>query len=266
MDLSMTDFASRFAELLKTLDDENAEFFGAGMRDELLALVPDIPDRAAEARLFRELAVLEAKRDELTCLDHAERALAAHADTGALSDHRLYFMHLTCGDVGTAWNGGPRTAFHLTEALRLHAELGRPLAEAFSLRLNRGVHERTNGTARMGLDWFEPLLADGEREYGADSPYLNHLLGLMSGSEEKMGNMPGALAHAERALTLLDVGSDMGRRVSALTAHAKLQLRAGYEDRARQLSDEAITFADAHCSRATQEFAREQKAKIFPAS
>lgn len=164
--VSMTDFAKRFSELRNLLDDADAHFFGEEMRDALLALVPDVPDTAAEAWLFRELAVLEGKRAELACLDHADCALAANQHALALPADRLYFMHLVCGDVGTAWDGGPRTLVHLDEALRLHAELARPIGEAFAIRLNRGVYEYANGGVRLGLDWFEPLLADVERLYG----------------------------------------------------------------------------------------------------
>lgn len=260
----MTDFAARFSELRKVLDDDNAEFVGAEMRDSLLALVPDVPDKAAEAWLFRELAVLEGKRDELVCLDHADAALAAHHETAALPADRLYFMHLVCGDVGTAWRGGPRTVTHLENALRLHAELARPVGEAFAIRLNRGVYEQSNGGTRLGLDWFEPLLADAERHYGVQSLELGHLLGLMSMSEEKLGNMAGAIAYAERSFALVDDRADKGRRVSALVAHAKLQHRAGYTQKARKLFDDAIWWAEGHCSRATQEFAREEKASVFP--
>lgn len=260
----MTDFAVRFSKLQEILDDDNAEFFGAEMRDALLALVPDIPDKPAEARLFRELAVLEGKRDELVCLDYADSALAAHNETDALSADRLYFMHLVCGDVGTAWRGGPRTVTHLENALKLHAELARPVGEAFAIRLNRGVYEQSNGGDRLGLDWFEPLLADAKRHYGAQSLELGHLLGLMSMSEERLGNMAGALAYGERSFALVDDRADKGRRVSALVAHAKLQHRAGDSQKARRFFDDAISWAEAHCSQATQEFAREEKAQVFP--
>src|SRR5687767_13946907 len=120
MDAAMTDFAARFAELQKVLDDDDALFPGAEIRDQLLALEPNLPDKAAEARLFRELAVLEGKRGELVSLGHADRALAAQAETGVLPPVRLYFMYMVCGDVGTAWNGGPRTLMHLERALKLH--------------------------------------------------------------------------------------------------------------------------------------------------
>lgn len=260
----MTDFAVRFSELRKVLDDDDAEFFGADMRDALLALVPDVPDKAAEAWLFRELAVLEGKRDELVCLDYADTALAAQDETAALPADRLYFMHLVCGDVGTAWGGGPRTVTHLESALKLHAELARPIGEAFAIRLKRGVYEQSNGGGRLGLDWFEPLLADAERHYGVESRELGHLLGLMSMSEEELGNMSGALAYGGRSLALVDDRADKGRRVSALVAHAALQHRAGHSQKARQFFDDAISWADAHCSPATQEFAREEKARVFP--
>ncbi len=262
----MTDFAARFAALKQVLDDPDARFIGAGMRDELLALVGDLPDTAAEAWLFRELAVLEGKRDELACLDHADRALAAHAASDALPADRLYFMHLVCGDVGTIFSGGPRTKMHLDHALALHGAVSRPIEEAFAIRLNQGVHSWSNDSARRGLDWFEPLLTDGEGFYGAESPELSHLLWLMSRSEEALGNMPAALTYGTRSLDLVDRVADPERKVTAMLTHANLLHRAGQEHEARQLLAEAHEFAADHCSAATQEFLREQTQLLFPSA
>ncbi|WP_150130081.1 hypothetical protein [Sinorhizobium sp. RAC02] len=120
------------------------------------------------------------------------------------------------------------------------------------------------GTARMGLDWYEPLLADAERHYGNDSEELSHLLGLMSAAEEKRGNMKQALAYGERSYALVDDRVDRGRRVSAFVTFAKLNHRVGKTRRSRQLLDEAVAFADANCSSATQSFARSEKLSLFP--
>ena len=258
----MGDFATRFSDLLQVLSDPDALFHGATMRDDLLALESVIPDRASETRLFRELAVLEGKRDELVCLEHADRALAANADTNALSKRELYFMHLICGDAATAWSGGARTVMHLERALALHAELNQPIGESFAIRLNRGIYDTTIRGPRLGLDWFEPLLVDAEKHYGADSKELGRLLGLMSASEEKLGNMPASLAYGERSFHLVDYGADPGRRVSALMAFAGLNHRAGQTQKAHDLMEEAISFADANCSPSTQQYARDAKARI----
>lgn len=260
----MTDFADRFAELSEFLDDPNGRFHGEQMVEDLLALEALVPDRASEALLFRELAVLQGKRGHLDCLDYADRALAADAEAKTIPEPRLYLMHMICGDVGTSWRGGPRTATHLQRALELHPVSGRSLEEAFALRLNRAVHERTEGTARMGLDWFEPLLDDAERFYGADSKELGRLIGMMSESEELLGNMDQALVYGERSLALVDDRADKGRRVSALVTFAGLNMRCGKAKQAYALMEEAVTFAEAECTPATARFAKNQMTELFP--
>jgi len=258
-------YATRFTSLKQILDDPDATYWGEGMRDNLLALVPILPDRAAEASLFRELAIVEAKRDEESCLDHADRALAAHRASGALSDESLYFMHLFCADFAVAWTDDPRTGMHLDQALSLHRELRRPAHEAFSLRKNKGVHERKYGRARMGLDWFEPLLDDLMAEYGPDSQQVRHVLGLLCDSERRRGNIEQELAYAERSASIPDVEAeeDPGKRVSTLTWLAGVRFRAGRVEDALAAFDEAIDHADAYCRSATQNFARENKAACF---
>lgn len=262
----MTDFANRFAELKQVLDDPEARFIGAHMRDELLSLTDSLPDKAAEAWLFRELAVLEGKRDMPECLDYADRALAAHAQSRALPADRLYFMHLICGDTGLNTSDGPRVKMHLDRALQLHAELARPIEEAFAIRLNEGIFGWTTGNAPLGMDWFLPLLADGERHYGHDSPELSHLLWLMSRSTEGLGSMAEALSYGKRSLDLRSDLPDPGRRVSAMITYANLLHRAGRQQDARRIMGEATAFARANCSAATQEFARERELELFPAS
>ncbi|MDV3250155.1 hypothetical protein DevBK_02290 [Devosia sp. BK] len=260
----MSEFEARFQPLFEVLSDPEALFHGADMRDDLLALEPLIPDRAAEARLFRELAVLEAKRDELVCLDHADRALAAQAETGAIDDRALYFMHMQCGDVGTAWKGGPRTEMHLQRALELHAKLERPIGEAFFIRLNLGVYNNTVHGPRRALDAYEPLLADAEQHYGADNPELRRLVGLMGACYEALGDMENALALGTRSYELSVPGDDPGPRVSAMLTFGKLNFRSGRVDEARRILADMITFADANCTPATRRFARDETRNIFP--
>ncbi|QEI08920.1 hypothetical protein FXN63_25975 [Pigmentiphaga aceris] len=258
-------YDTRFAALKQVLDDPDASYWGEGMRDDLLALVPDLPDTAAEAALFRELAIVEAKRDEEICLDHADRALAAHLASGALSDESRYFMHQFCAAVGVDWTDDSRAAMHLDQALLLHEKLGRPAYEAFSVRKNKGVYERKHGRARMGLDWFEPLLDDVTSQYGPDSPQVRHMLGLLCDSERRLGNIEGELAYAERSASIPDVEAeeDPGKRVSTLTWLGGVRFRAGRMDEARAAFDEAIGHADAYCRPPTQNFARESKAACF---
>jgi tetratricopeptide (TPR) repeat protein len=264
--MHMVDFAARFQELKQELDDPDARFLGEGMVDDLLALVPYIPDRQNEAWLFRELALLEGKRGQLSCLDHADRALAAQADTDILPPDRLYFMHVLCGDVGATWSDDPRTRMHLDNALSLHAQLDRPVGEAFFTRLNLGIYEKSIGSSRMGLDVFEPLLADGERHYGKNSSELSNLLRLMSESEEALGDVERARAYGKRSLDLQDYKADPGRRVTALMTFGRLQFRTGQQDKARKSFDDAVAFATAHCSSSTQDFARKARDEQFPAA
>lgn len=258
-------YVTRFTSLKQILDDPAATYWGEGMRDDLLALVPILPDQAAEASLFRELAIVEAKRDEDACLDHADRALAAQRASGALSDEALYFMHLFCADFAVAWTDDSRTEMHLDQAFALHGKLGRPTLEAFSLRMNKGVYERAYGRARMGLDWFEPLLDDLMAEYGPDSQQVRHVLGLLCDSERRLGNIEQELAYAERSAGIPDVEAeeDPGKRVSTLTWLASVRFRAGRVEDALAAFDEAIAHADAYCRPATQNFARERKAACF---
>ena len=258
-------YTTRFASLKKVLGDPESTYWGEGMRDDLLALVPALPDQAAGAALFRELAIVEAKRDEASCLDHADRALAAQRASGALSDESLYFMHLFCADFGVAWTDDLRTGMHLDQALSLHGELGRPAHEAFSLRKSKGVYERTYGRARMGLDWFEPLLDDLMAEYGPDSQQVRHVLGLLCDSERRLGNIEQELVYAERSASIPDVEAeeDPGKRVSTLTWLAGVRFRAGRVEAALAAFDEAIDHADAYCRSATQNFARESKDACF---
>ncbi|WJH40190.1 tetratricopeptide repeat protein [Aliirhizobium terrae] len=262
--MHMVDFAVRFQELKQELDDPDARFLGEGMVDDLLALAPYIPDRQNEAWLFRELAVLEGKRGQLSCLDHADRALAAQADTDILPPDRLYFMHVLCGDVGATWSDDPRTRMHLDKALSLHAQLDRPIGEEFFTRLNLGIYEKSIGSSRMGLDVFEPLLADGEKHHGQHSSELSNLLRLMSESQEALGDFDRALYYGKRSLDLNDYATDPGRRVTALMTFGRLQFRAGRKDDARTSFDEAVAFAEVQCSSSTQDFAREERDKQFP--
>lgn len=260
----MSDFDRQFRPLKQMLDDPEARFGGEAMRDALLALVPSVPDRAAEAMLCRELAVLEGKRGMVECLDHAERALAAQADTGVLTPLSLYFMHQLCGDVGTAWaNEDDRTTAHLDRALVLHGELGRPTEEGFFLRFNRGVHARARGLDRHGLDWFEPLLADAEARYGARHLELVNLLYQMSQSEKATGNEQAALHLLERQANLDFTTGDRGRRVTALIGYADELARQGRGADARAALDEAVADAREFASSATVSFAQEQRRKIL---
>lgn len=260
----MSGFEERFQPLFQVLSDPEALFHGADMRDDLLALEPVIQDRAAEARLFRELAVLEAKRGELICLDHADRALTAQAETGVLADRALYFMHLQCGDVGTAWRGGPRTKMHLQRALELHTRLQQVIGEALFIRLNLGVYNNTVHGPQRALDIYEPLLFDAEQHYGADNPDLRRLVGLMGACYEALGDMEKALSFGTRSYELAVPGNDPGPRVSSMLTFGKLNFRAGRVDEARRIFADMITFADANCTPATRSFARDETRKIFP--
>ena len=262
----MADFATRFAGLKAELDDPGAAFWGENMgtgaermRNALLALVPDIPDRVAEARLFRELAVLTAKGGERACLDHADRALAAQDATGALPADQLYFMHWLCGEASAAWDCDPRTDMHLDRALALHAALGRPLVETFFLRQYRGVHERACGRPRLGLDSFEPLLADIDRHHGL---VLNDVLRLMAESEERLCHVDRAMAYAERRVRQLDGVKDPNLKVEAMGALARLHARAGRLALAERLLEDAIVVADGSGLPLVRQLARAQKLGI----
>jgi hypothetical protein len=74
--------------------------------------------------------------------------------------------------------------------------------------------------------------------------------------------MPGGLAYGERSLALVDDHADKGRRVSALVTHANLPYSAGQHPKARQFFEGA--FAEAYCSRSTQNYAREERTRVFP--
>lgn len=151
--LAMTDpatFHARFDELKQTLDNPETDFFGASMVEMLLELEPLLPDRASEARLFRELAVVEGKRGQEACLDHAGRALKADAEAQVLTPRERYFMHRLCGEVGVMWVNDARTLAHLDVAITLAPEAGRP-SEVFWLRLQRAIHLRVVDEKRTAI-------------------------------------------------------------------------------------------------------------------
>ncbi|SIN79078.1 hypothetical protein [Vannielia litorea] len=267
-------FAARFAVLKRQLDDPEALFIGGEMVAALLALEPLVTGPAEEARLFRELAVVEGKRDEAACLDHAERALAAEARAGVLAPLELYFMHRLCAETGVMWVNDSRTTAHLEAALALAPQVGRPVTEIHWLRMNQGTHLRALDKARhkagqaplhrFGLEAWEPLLGDATAHYGAESSELSDLLRLMSEAYELEGDFEKAIAVKTRSVALTHTTADPGRRVSALTGLAALQHRAGKVEAARATFDAAIDWAEACCSTATRGFARDQKARLFP--
>lgn len=258
----MSDFERGFAPLKTQLDDPDALFVGAQMRDALLALEPLLPDAGAEARLFRELALLEGKRQELSCLDHADRALAAQEKRRVLSRRDLYFMHVACAQTGVAWQGGPRARMHLDRALALCAELECPLDEAFGLRFEYGVYLSSIGEGRHGLDQFEPLLADAEAAKGADSPELANLHGRMADSHAREGREKRALASLDRSIALYEAGGDLGRVVSTRVGYARKLAAMKKHRAARDMMTAAVATAETFGSEGTLTFARKAQSEL----
>ncbi|MEM9709341.1 MAG: hypothetical protein AAF871_11160 [Pseudomonadota bacterium] len=260
----MPQFEETFAGLKARLENPLVPFDPVEIRAGFLALSEDLPDAAAETRLFRELAILDAKSDHLACLDHGDRALAAQKVSGALSDEELYFLHLISGDVATMWEGGPRTRIHLDAALDLHGTLNRPFGEAYAIRRNLGVYAQGLGEARWGLDWFEPLLPEAEAQFGRESDQVTNLLILMGASAEHMGDIAAAEAFIRRRAERLLSANDPAKVLNGSTTLAEFHLRQGAKDKARGVFDEAIAQAQTSGNAEALASARSAKDKALP--
>lgn len=263
----MTDFEQEFAPLLVKLSDTNAEFHGSTMLQALKSLEVLVPPNSAEAaRLYREIAVLQAKRHELDAFDYADMALEANSATAILPQDRLYWMHVACAQIDV-YNDSDvlRQVNHINAALLLvNSFAARPM-DVLRLRQDLGNLLEALGRHEEALASNMALLADAESLLGADAWDLHYLLSHIAQNFCGLGQTGEALQWLNRRLRVLEIAGDESRVFDTYGIIADLHFNAGDFGKAKAAHADRLAIAERNAKNAWVELASEDFGKHFDA-
>ena len=185
------------------------------------------------------------------------RALALHRQTGRLAGQavslaNLGVAHIECDlaarephppgrgyHAGGVAPPGQRDA-HLTEALRLHREIGDRRNEADTLRVLAGAY-RDAGRLAEALELAQEALALARAT--ADRRFETIALNALGTVHIGLGHGPLALDHHRQALAYAAEVGDQGLHAQVLTDLAHTCLQLGEHERAQEYAEEALALS-----------------------
>jgi tetratricopeptide (TPR) repeat protein len=262
------EFEQRFAEQCNIIYAEGTTFSGSAVFAALLE-IEKLATRIGEdsferARVLAVMSEVQRRRQEWEdAVAFAQRSLAIQRVSGALPDPQLFDLHYAVANAAEATADFNTAVTHYRDAVRLMAtKPGLAEAQRLGIRQSFGrcLHEIGADDEARAVN--RSLVADAERELGAEDARLTGVLNNLAQNEYKLGNFTAAERYLHRRLQLSRDAKKLDIELDTLFQLGVLAFEQGRVDEARRFMVERLEIARARGDRFDVKAAEESNAEL----
>jgi tetratricopeptide (TPR) repeat protein len=262
------EFARRLAEQRSIAYAEDTTFSGSAVfaaLAEIEQLGRQIDENSRErAEVLALMSEVQRRRHEWEeAISLAQQSLAIQQRSGALSEPQLFDLHYAIADGAQATGDFDTAVSHYRQAVGLMAtKPGLTEAQRLGVRqsLGRCLHEIAAYDEALSVN--RSIVADAEREFGAEDARLTGVLNNLAQNEYKLGNFAAGEGYLHRRLQLSRDAKKLDIELDTLFQLGVLAFEQGHVDKARRFMVERLEIARARGNRFDVKAAEESNAEL----